>query len=94
MANEVHVPFGQLVVEWQRDRPSGHRLANGEVTGLVPEPLDVEGLEMNGCEIVAATNSPCGEGLQDSVAVGLRVAVGQTHDEDKPAHVDVRRNFL
>ena len=93
-ADEVHVHFGQFMMEGQGDGSGSHRFADRKITGLMPELLDVEWLEVYGCEIVAASDASCRECFQDAVTVVLRVAVGQPHDKNKPTHLYVRRNFL
>ncbi len=49
---------------------------------------------MNGGEVVAAADAACPQLLDHGGAVFLAVAVGQLHDEYKPAHGAVRLNLL
>ena len=94
VTDEIHVGLGKLVVEGQGDGSSGHRFADREVAGHIPELFGVKRLKIYKNEIIATADASGRERFEDAVTVVLRVAVGQAHDKNKPTHLHVRRDFL
>jgi len=77
---------GQAVVEGEGDGAVGDAFGDGEVAAFEAVVLHVEGLEVDGGEIVGAADVMGAEVIQNGVAVrGFEVAC-QADDEDEPAH--------
>jgi len=94
LTDRINFSFGELAMERQRDRSVTECFADGEIAAFVAELLHVEGLEVNGWEVVAAADTFVSQGLNDVVALLTCVVVVQSDDHDKPTDSAIDGYFL
>ncbi len=86
LADEVDFAGGEVVVEWECEGSAGDAFADGVHAFVVAELLAVEGLEVDGWEVVADADVVAADAFDDGVAVFGGVFGTEQDDEDEPAH--------